>query len=343
MIELTADSARDYLIRQGRLSPVDPVEVTSLAGGVSNVVLLVRSRRAAPFVLKQSRSQLRTRADWFSRLERIFREADAQRALSRLLPAGAVPEVLFEDRENYCFAMSAVRSDHAVWKRQLLSGQVVPAVFEGAGRLLADIHARTLGKRDLLADADDTSVFRELRVDPFYRRIADVHPVIQPAVAALIDSMPRHACCLVHADFSPKNLLIHAEGLTLVDYETAHYGDPAFDLGLFFAHLWLKAVAVESARASIIVGIEAAWREYCRQAMALHARFEALVPELSRRAVPHWAACLLARLDGKSPVDYLDDAERREFVRRQALEWLSAGRPGLESAFEAFTASVLSL
>src|SRR5262249_45961251 len=148
-----------------------------------------------------------------------------------LLPPGAVPRVLFEDRENYCFAMSAVRPDHEVWKRQLLSHIVEPTVFQLAGGMLGDIHAKSSGQPELLADPKDTIVFFELRVDPFYRRIAAVHPAIASAITRLIDEMAAHPLCLVHADFSPKNLLVHPDGLSLVDYETVHYGDPAFDLG----------------------------------------------------------------------------------------------------------------
>jgi len=43
--------------------------------------------------------------------------------------------------------------------------------------------------------------------------------------------MSAHRICLVLADFSPKNILITDQGIHLVDFETAHYGDPAFDLG----------------------------------------------------------------------------------------------------------------
>lgn len=333
MFELTADTARDYLVRQGRLAEADSVTVETLSGGVSNVVLKVVPAGGEPFVLKQSRQQLRTKADWFSRLERIYREAEAQRALSTLLPEGIVPAVLFEDRENYCYVMSAVRNDHAVWKRELLAGRVESDLFRRAGNLLGRIHAGTIHRPDFLSDPDDTTVFFELRVDPFYRRVALVHPTIRPAIDEVVAQMRDHRLCLVHADFSPKNILIHADGITLVDFETVHYGDPAFDLGFFFSHLWLKAVAVEAVRAAIVSGIAATWRAYQEEFVPAAAKSGASIASLSARAVPHLAGCLLARVDGKSPVDYLHQESQRALVRQMSLEMFTSRPADLDAAF----------
>lgn len=339
MIEFHAETVKDTLIRLGRLWPTDEVAVETLAGGVSNVVLLISPRDGMPFVLKQSRERLRTEADWFSRLDRVYREAEAQRALSKLLPPGAVPNVLWEDRENYCFAMEAIRPDHAVWKRQLLSGQVDRGTFVRAGELLGEMHSQTAGRPDLIIDANEDGVFFELRVDPFYRRIAAVYPSIHGAVHGLIGEMDRSRMCLVHADFSPKNLLVHPDGMSLVDYETVHYGDPAFDLGFFFSHLWLKAVALTAARPQMIAGIEAAWDAY-RQTLTA-----STLPgdSLSTRAVPHLAACLLARIDGKSPVDYLREDAHRAFVRDQALGWLQRPPENIDQAFQRLSTATTTL
>jgi len=334
MRELTVDTVRDYLIDCGQLRSDQPAVVEWLAGGVSNVVFRVSAAGQTPFVLKQSRTQLRTQADWFSRLDRIFREADAQRVLSESLPAGTVPTVLFEDRENYCYAMSAVRADHAVWKQQLLAGEVDHRTFERSGRLLGEIHARSASHPDRLPPFADTTVFFELRVDPFYRRIAAVHPRLQPSIDRMIAEMAAHPLCLVHADFSPKNILVHPDGISLVDYETVHLGDPAFDLGFFFSHLWLKAIALPESRMSIQQGIEAAWLAY-QSALTAERSAAAVIhfAHLSQRAVSHLAACLLSRVDGKSTVDYLQQESQRRFVREVSCHWLLTPQANFDAAF----------
>src|SRR5262249_24165712 len=143
------------------------------------------------------------------------------------------PRILFEDRPNYLFAMTAATRPHIVWKEQLLAERIDPRIAAACGRLLATLHGRTWADAELERRLGDRAMFDELRVDPYYRALAACRPQAAEPVAALIASLAAHPCSLVHADFSPKNLLVCPDGLLLVDFETGHYGDPAFDLGFF--------------------------------------------------------------------------------------------------------------
>ncbi|HLJ10722.1 MAG TPA: phosphotransferase, partial [Planctomycetaceae bacterium] len=227
MLEISADNAVEYLHAHRRLEKTIPARAELLAWGVSNAVLRITRATGEPFVLKQSRSQLRTKDAWFSRLDRIWREIDALRVLEPLLPEGVIPRVLFEDRENYLFAMEAAPAEHVVWKQVLLEGRADPRIARRLGSFLAAIHRQTAERPDLRDVFGDTSVFVELRVDPFYRRIAEISSETRPHIDRLIAEMFSTPVCLVHADFSPKNVLIAGERIMLVDFETAHYGDPA--------------------------------------------------------------------------------------------------------------------
>ncbi len=104
VMELRAANAADYL--KGRGIELAAPRISELGGGVSNTVLLVESGTRR-FVLKQALGRLRVEQEWLADRERIFRESAALRKLSRRLPAGSLPEVLFEDHENVAFAMSA--------------------------------------------------------------------------------------------------------------------------------------------------------------------------------------------------------------------------------------------
>ncbi len=244
MLLIDASNAEDYLRHTGRIAPDETVRVRELAGGVSNVVLLVSRTTGEPrFVVKQVREQLRVPEPWYCSIERIWREVDVlevcHRALAETsavgLPPGeptiAVPRVLFCDRDNYLFAMSAV-PDHEVWKAQLLRGEICLATAAACGRLLGTIHAATWQQPDVAQRLGDTSFFDALRLDPYYRHVARSHADVAPALQRLVASLAEHPRCLVHGDFSPKNILVHRGGLTLVDFEVGHFGDPAFDLGL---------------------------------------------------------------------------------------------------------------
>ncbi|MCY2964524.1 MAG: aminoglycoside phosphotransferase family protein, partial [Planctomycetota bacterium] len=298
----------------GWLPAGESAEVALLAWGVSNVVLRVTPRDSAPFVVKQSRGQLRTRDPWFSRLERIWREADAMRELQPLLPEGRIPRVIREERDNYVFAMEAAPAEHVVWKQSLLEGHFQPAVARELGVCLSAIHARTTGHNERLTTFVDRQVFIELRVDPFYRRVAQAAPEIAPRIDRMIDEMFATPVCLVHGDFSPKNVLLTADRLVLVDFETVHLGDPAFDLGFFLSHLLLKTV-LHRARFESAANLTVAFWSTYRTGLADLADHPVFAPDrLVPRMIPHLAGCMWARIDGTSKIDYLPDPAEQNAV-----------------------------
>ena len=308
MIEITADNAVDYLRSLGQLGS-GPARVESLGWGVSNVVLRVETDGRL-FVLKQSRPQLRTRDAWFSDLDRVYREQEVMQALGPLLPAGIVPEVLFVDRPNYAFAMSHAPLAARVWKETLLAGEVDVALGTYVGRVLGLMHEATACRPALVEPFRDQAVFVQLRVDPFYRRVQERCPDVAAAVEPLVEQLRTVRQSLCHGDYSPKNILAHASGFTLVDYETAHLGDPTMDLGFFLSHLLLKAVRAGERRELFFALTRAFWDGYRSEV-----RFRPLA-ELVERGIGHCGLCLLARIDGTSPVDYLSAEPLKQAARR---------------------------
>jgi 5-methylthioribose kinase len=308
MIELTPDNVLDYLRQSGRVGS-GPARATPLGWGVSNAVFRIETPERL-FVLKQSRPQLRTRDLWLSDLDRVYREQEVMELLHPLLPAPTVPAVLFADRPNYVFAMSHAPLESRVWKESLLSGEVDLALGERAGRVLGRMHQATADNRAAVEPFRDHTAFVQLRVDPFYRRIQERRPEVAHAVAPLIEQLLSVKEALCHGDYSPKNILTHSQGFTLVDYETAHLGDPTMDLGFFLSHLLLKAVKRHGEAEQFLDLTRAFWRGY-----AAEASFRPLA-ELQSRGIAHLGVCLLARIDGTSPVDYLPEEGQREQVRR---------------------------
>lgn len=332
MRPIDQETAERYLRETSRVEPGERLVVHELSGGVSNMVLLVDrpDRPGSEFVIKQARGQLRTRDAWFASVERAWREADVLAICARLLderagPGGATPaataltpRILFEDRDNYLFAMTAAPRPHATWKHELLADRVDPRIAAACGRLLGTLHARSWRAADLAARIGDRTLFDELRIDPYYRTLARAHPAIAPAIDRLIASLDRHPRSLVHADFSPKNLLVFSGGLMMVDFETGHFGDPAFDLGFFLSHLVLKA-CLKIPRHAEYLRLTERFRESYHDATSASIPPEELAG-LWTRGVQNFAACTWARLDGKSPVEYLSDNDRRERVRALCRE-----------------------
>jgi 5-methylthioribose kinase len=326
MILLDAVQLPDYLRTRGLLEADEQCRIEALSGGVSNVVLRVESEKRPALVVKQSRERLQTAAPWFSRLDRIFRETAVMAAIRPLLPGGAIPAILDEDRENYAYTMQAVDAAHVVWKRELLAGRLREEIAVRLAEYLSTIHGRTAGVGAIVEQFADWEVFEQLRVDPFYRHVARVHPELDSRISNLIDEMSQNRGCLVHADFSPKNVLVVDRRratagsssqleVTLIDFETGHYGDPAFDLGFFLSHLVLKGARLGADLDGFLRLLEIFWSHY-QAGIGPFAKAAGLEPrDLERRTVAHLAACALARIDGTSPVDYLCEPADREAVR----------------------------
>src|SRR6516225_6501497 len=260
MREITAENALAYLRERGWIGS-GPARVKLLGGGVSNIVLRVEADGRA-MVLKQSRPQLRTRDAWFSDLDRVYREQEVIQVLHPLLPAAVVPEVLFADRDNYVFVMSHAPAGARVWKEMLLAGDIDLTLGQRVGAILGLIHEHTFVDQRAVEPFRDHTVYVQLRVDPFYRRVQERRPETAKTIEPIIERMLTAQDALCHGDYTPKNILAHNQGFTLVDYETAHLGDPTMDLGLCLAHLILKAVRRPALLVEYFALTRAFWRGY---------------------------------------------------------------------------------
>ncbi|MGE0608397.1 MAG: phosphotransferase family protein [Pirellulales bacterium] len=332
MQEIDLQNATAYLRQVGQLAGDESCEVAELAGGVSNLVLRVSfpDGHRSDFVLKQARPQLRTADPWFCTVERIWREVDVLKACAELLadfsaatPSllhAVTPAVLFEDRDNYVFTMSAAPAAHTVWKAELLAGRVEPWSARQCGLLLGALHAGSWKSTDLAVRLADRQVFRELRLDPYFRHVARVHPAEARHFQRLIDGNEGCQLSLVHADFSPKNLLVYPiaeakqlSGMMLVDFETGHFGDPAFDLGFFLSHLVLKAFHFKPHHQPYLDLTREFWTAY--ESVLRPAIGDVAYRDLLARGIQNLAGCAWARIDGTSKVDYLQDTACQSSVR----------------------------
>lgn len=304
MLQLDPGNAAAYLAAQG--FPLSGA-ITPLGGGVSNTVLLAETVHGR-LVVKQALERLRVAEEWLSDPARTLREASALREVSSVLPPGAVPAIAFVDEANYVYAMEAAPVGAEDWKSLLLAGKCDPAVGAQIGQLLARQIAATRAATPWQDRYGDQRVFNELRLDPYYRFTAARHPDLAPYFAQAIDRCKEQASSLVHGDWSPKNLLIADRRVMLIDYEVVHYGDAAFDAAFLLNHLLLKSLHLPQ------------WRNLYRDAAA--AFWHAASPAVPSAGVKlHLGCLLLARVDGKSPAEYLLD-ETKPIARRLARDIL---------------------
>src|SRR5215471_9879498 len=132
----------------------------------------------------------------------------------------------------------------------------------------------------------DHTVYVQLRVDPFYRRVQERRPEVAKAIEPIIERMLTTKEAICHGDYTPKNILVHDQGFTLVDYETAHFGDPTMDIGLCLAHIILKAVRRPALLVEYFALTRAFWRGY-KQMLEL-----APLKRWEAQGIDHFAVCL---------------------------------------------------
>ena len=304
LIELNAQNAAQYLARD--------CLVTALDGGVSNTVLLAESR-SERVVVKQSLGKLRVEQDWFSERTRIFREASALRMLAALLPAGSIPTVLSEDRGNYAFVMTAAPAGARTWKSLLFDGVLNEGTAADVANILGAMIAGTWRSSEFEALFGDQTVFDQLRVDPYYRTTALRHPDLAPHFERLIDASSARRVSLVHGDWSPKNFLVSPANVMAIDFEVIHFGDPSFDAAFMLNHLLLKSYRLPQWRVRFESLAVHFWETLLRALPVQSSWFE-------QATIEHLGCLLLARIDGKSPAEYITEDELKETIRRRARD-----------------------
>lgn len=306
-----------YLKERKIFSPQSNLSVEILTGGVSNVVLAI-SGEGKDLVLKQALPELKVKAKWVVEQRRALVEARAIQVLHALTPEN-VPKLYDVDPARFILLIERAPRTTTIWKEDLLSGIIHPEVGANLGSILGQWHKSSSTDIAVLDEFCEDSLFEQLRITPFYRTVAAKHENIAIRVNALIEELEGSKICLVHGDYSPKNILVEKNAHVIVlDFEVAHTGNPVFDLAFLLGHLLCKQEYFADMEKKEAIATTAL--EFLKH---YEARWEAsAAPTL----IWHMATIALARVDGVSPVNYLDNAAQVR-VRKKTLAILGREKP----------------
>jgi len=297
-----------FLVSQGLASAQEPARWHPLAGGVSSDIWRVELPGRS-LCIKRALAKLKVSADWQAPVSRNAYEWAWLQFAARHAPDHA-PRPLAHDPEAGLFAMSFLApEEHPVWKEQLMAGDVSVHTAQAVGHVLGELHAASAGRAELAAAFDTTDNFRALRLEPYFAATAERHPELRASLMDLVERTAGLHIALVHGDVSPKNILVGPRGPVLLDAECAWYGDPAFDLAFCLNHLLLKCIARPDRCEALLAAFAALADAYFDQA---NWEPRAALEERAARLLP---ALLLARIDGKSPVEYVNEEVQRDAVR----------------------------
>ena len=287
------------------------ISVKRLTGGVASDIAVISFGHKSVCV-KFALEKLRVEEDWFAPVHRGKTEFNWLSAAGRVVP-DAIPKLYgWSDAANG-FAMEYITGPDIVnWKSALLAGRQDYGESNAVAQVLGRIHAQSTEKgfdRTMFNSAAD---FEQLRTDPYLRFTAQKHPAIAGKLMELANQLSESEQALVHGDISPKNILMRQSQPIILDAECATMGDPAFDVAFYLNHLLLKSVHLPKSRATFHAAMQSFWDAY-----AAHVTWEKTT-KIQSRVVQLLPALLLARVDGKSPVEYLS-VNARNSVRDMAI------------------------
>lgn len=320
VMSLTSEQEKsvcDALVRMKLVARREHPLLTLLTGGVSSQIVRADTARG-PVCVKQALPRLKVAQEWYAPVERNQAEVAWLRAAARVVP-DRVPAVLGEDVQTRSFAMAYLDSHTCpVWKAQLRDGVIELRTARTVAETLSAIHRATAGRPDIAERFANDDSFYALRLESYFLATARVHADCAAALQEVVRMTARTKHALVHGDISPKNILVGPRGPVFLDAECAWYGDPAFDLAFCLNHLLLKGVWHPEHAGAYAECFSVLATAYLDEVSWEPARM------LEARAAALLAAMLIARIDGKSPVEYITGERDREAVRRFAKARLLA-------------------
>ncbi|GAC1332044.1 MAG: aminoglycoside phosphotransferase family protein [Beijerinckiaceae bacterium] len=311
----------------------DCLAAQPLTGGVSSDIWLVETDTQR-ICIKRALPALRVSDDWQAPLERSAYEYAWFKRVQAIQP-DSVPSLIGRSASGSMFAMAFLDPQHyPLWKQTLLQGKVDPDFAGEVGEKLARIHAATANDTDIAAEFASDDIFHAIRLEPYLLATARRHPDLAGKLEGLTARTAMTKRALVHGDVSPKNILIGPSGPVFLDAECAWYGDPAFDIAFCLNHLLLKSVVLPERADPLMQAFARLASHYLsgidwEAASALEQRCASLLPAL-----------LLARIDGKSPVEYIVEDRDKARVRKIARRLILAPVARLAEVADVWTAAI---
>jgi fructosamine-3-kinase len=317
-----------FLRDSGLAAPGEMPAAEALAGGVSSDIWRV-DLKGGPVCVKRALPRLRVAQVWEAPVARNGYERRWLETANAIVP-GVAPKVLAAGDD--CFAMEYL-PNLPVWKAELRAGRADAAFAADVGRKLCAIHNATARRGDIAAAFATDENFHAIRLEPYLLATGKVHESLGGKLKELATTTANTKLTLVHGDVSPKNILVGPRGPVFLDAECAWDGDPAFDLAFCLNHLLLKGAWVPASKDAFLACYGALAREYLasvdwEQPEALERRTAALLPGL-----------LLARVDGKSPAEYLTEDAQKKTVREFAIRFLRSPPSSLKQLGDAWQGS----
>ena len=315
MIDIAVkEQLEQYLLDKKIINKDEGYDLKYCKGGVSGTVVFVYAGKKE-LIVKQALAQLKTKDVWLCDPNRMNIEQAGNVVYNKIVPESA-PEVYFYDDENYIYGRQAAPESCSMWKSDLLSGLFDFQVAEKAIDALSKVHNGCAGKQEIIDVFGDKAIFYDLRISPYIEFTVGKHPELRAYADSVNEYLMGPGITLVHGDYSPKNIMINGRDIFIMDYEVSHYGHPSFDLAFFSNHFLLKCVKNKQWMDTTLNMLDLMLKKYFSAVEFMDAA------ELEKTFVKLLALLFLARVDGKSPAEYITEEEDKALIRKIAFRMM---------------------
>jgi len=286
-----------------------------ITDGVSSDIWYVKSK-LREFCVKRALAKLTVKEDWFAPVNRSNFEAEYFKTCKNINKL-AFPKILGHDKKKYILAMNWYNKDqYKLWKSSLLKKYIETKDGKRVAEILVKKHAHFFNKKAIKDKFSNDKTFHAIRIEPYILFTSNSYPQYKKLFDKNIDNLSKNKKTLIHGDFSPKNILIGKDSPVILDAETACWGDPVFDLAFCNNHIILKSILNFEIKDKYISLSKCFLDTYIsflnwENKDEFIERFLSLVPIF-----------ILARLDGKSPVEYFQKGhiERSRGLAKKLIE-----------------------
>lgn len=305
------EKLQTYLLDKGVINETDGYSITYCKGGVSGTVAFVYAGDK-PIIIKQALAQLKTKEKWLCDPNRMKAEYESNAIYNKLMPENA-PKVFFYDEENYIYGREAAPENCSMWKTDLLGGVLDFEVAKKSIESLVEVHNYCADNNQVADMFKDKQIFYGLRISPYIEFIVKKYPQLESFANPICKDLMESNISLVHGDFSPKNIMVGERKIWILDYEVAHYGHPAFDLAFFSNHFILKSIKHKQ--------WAAAYMNMLTYMLDIYFNKESYMDKkiLEATFIKILSLLMIARVDGKSPAEYITDENDKDIVRQSGF------------------------
>ena len=280
------------------------IDFTRMEGGVSSEVYKVKTSNKT-YCVKRSLAKLLVKKEWFADKKRLKYEYYWLKHCKKIIPNNIPNIITFSEKKDYLVLEFFDQNKFTTLKHLLFKKKINLNLIKNISKNLFKIHNKSKNTSIKKKFSKNFKNFYDLRLDAYFNEVKRVHPNLKNHINKINRNYIKNSTTLVHGDFSPKNILTDNRSIKFIDAETCNFGDPVFDVVFFNNHLLIKSIIIPEKKNEFLECYKLFFNTYIKLLKG-HEKFNFI-----SRCIDMIPIMLIARIDGKSPVEYVKEKKTK--------------------------------